>query len=196
MDWEAAEAGLKALVVALTGAAEHLVAWDMAAVGLRFYPKFDLRFFDHRARDGMAAEVIYPEPAEDGQVHPIVEAQRACSWSITCTTRDQRGNGKAYVALDALAVLLELPYAVEKISALGLSLLDMGRVIPNTDRPRDHREESEATLTLQLGYVLCLSAPEGIEDAGEDVIEHVEVGGTALDVTNPIVIEPEIIPPL
>lgn len=196
MDWQAAEDGLKAWVVAMTGVAEHLVAWDMAATGQRLYPQFDLRFFDHRARDGMSAEIIRPEPGEDGLVHPIAVAQRACSWSITCTTRDQRAAGKAYVALDALAVLLELPYSVDYISSLGLSLLDLGRVIPNTDRPRDHREESEATLTLQLGYLTSVQVPGGVEDSGEAIIEHAEIGGTVIDVDQPIVIEPHIVPPL
>lgn len=196
MDWQAVEDGLHAWVVAMTGAAPHLVVWDRAAVGQRGYPQFDLRLFDHRARDGMSADIIYPEPGADGRTHPVAVAQRACSWSITCTTRDQRANGKAYVALDALAVLLELPYSVDQLGALGLAILDLGRVIPNSDLPRDHRDESQATLTLQLGYVTSVSVPDGVTDAAVDTIEHAEVGGTAIDVTTPIVIEPKIIPPL
>lgn len=195
MDWQAAEDGLKAWVVAMTGVAAHLVAWDSAPVGQRLYPQFDLRLFDHRGRDGMSAEILYPEPVE-GVVRPIAVAQRACSWSITCTTRDQRAASKAYVALDALAVLLELPYSVSFVSGLGLSILDMGRVIPNRDVPDAHRDLSEATLTLQLGYVTSVSVPAGLEDSGLPYIEHVEVGGTVFNVDQPITIEPEIIPPL
>lgn len=195
MDWQAAEDGLKAWVVAMTATPEHLVAWDSDAVGMRTYPKIDLRFFDHRARDGMAPEIIYPPIDDAGQIQPVVVAQRACSWSITVTTRDQRANGKAYVMLDALAVMLELPYSYQVFGALGLAILDIGRVIPNADRPRDHRDESEAVLTLQMGYVTTATAPEGVDD-GIDIIEHVEIGGTALDVETPIVIEPEITPPL
>jgi hypothetical protein len=196
MDWQVAEDGLKAWVVAMSGVAEHLIAWDRAPVGQRLYPQFDLRLFDHRARDGMSAEIIYPPPDDGGIVRPIAVAQRACSWSITCTTRDQRAAGKAYVALDALAVLLELPYSVDYFGGLGFSVLDLGRVIPNFDRPRDHRDESEASLTLQFGYVTSASVPEGVEDSGQTFIEHAEVGGTAIEVDQPIVIEPEIIPPL
>lgn len=196
MDWAAAEAGLKALVAALSGIAPFHIAWDSEAIGQRTYPQVDLRFFDHRGRDGIAPEIIYPDPDEAGQIQPKAVAQRACSWSITVTTRDQRANGKAYVMLDALAVLLELPYSVDYISALGLSLLDMGRVIPNTDRPRDHRDESEATLTLQVGYVTCVTLPPGVEGGSTDIIEHAEIGGTAIDVTTPIDIPPEMMPPL
>jgi hypothetical protein len=194
MDWQAAEDGLKAWVVAMTGVAEHLVAWDSAPVERRLFPQFDLRLFDHRARDGTSADIIYPEPGPDGKLYPIAVAQRACSWSITCTTRDQSANGKAYVPLDALAVLLELPYSVDYFGALGLAILDLGRVIPNADRPRDHRDESEAVLTLQLGYVTSAQLPAAAE--GLDIIEHAEIGGVALNVTEPIVSEPEIIPPL
>jgi hypothetical protein len=194
MDWQAAETGLKAWVVTMGGVAEHLVAWDRAPVGLRLYPQFDLRLFDHRARDGVGAEVVYPEPDVDGLVHPVVVAQRACSWSITCTSRDQGANSKAYVALDTLAVLLELPYSVDFFGGLGLSILDLGRVIPNSDVPRDHRDESMATLTLQLGYVTSATVPAAVDD-GTSVIEHVEVGGTAMDVTRPIPIPPQIMPP-
>lgn len=196
MDWQAVEDGLHGWVVAMTGVAPHLVAWDRAPVGQRTYPQFDLRLFDHRARDGMTPEVVYPEPGTDGQIHPVVLAERACSWSITCTTRDQGANGKAYVALDTLAVLLELPYSVDFLGALGLSILDLGRVIPNSDVPRDHRDESQATLTLQVGYVASVSMPETVPGSGVDLIEHAEVSGTAIDVTIPISIAPEIIPPL
>lgn len=195
MDWEAAETGLKAWVVAMTGVAEHLVAWDSAPVGQRLYPQFDLRLFDHRSRDGMSPEVVYPLPDDAGLMQPIAVAQRACSWSISCTTRDQRANGKAYVALDALAVMLELPYTVDFLGALGLAILDLGRVIPNNDVPDAHRELSHATLTLQLGYVTSVQVPPSV-DAGTSVIEHAEVGGIVLDVDQPIVIEPRIMPPL
>jgi hypothetical protein len=196
MDWQAVEDGLRDWVVAMTGVASHLVVWDRAPVGQRTYPQLDLRLFDHRGRDGMTPEVLYPDPGPDGQVHPVVMAERACSWSITCTTRDQRANGKAYVLLDALAVLLELPYSVDYLAGLGLAILDLGRVIPNSDVPRDHRDESQATLTLQVGYVTSVSMPETVPGSGVDLIEHVEAGGTAVNVTIPIPIEPQIIPPL
>ena len=196
MDWQALEDGLKAWVVAMTGVADHLVVWDRAPVGQRTYPQIDLRLFDHRARDGMTPEIIWPEETVPGPVSPMVVAERACSWSITCTTRDQRANGKAYVLLDALAVLLEAPYSLNYFGELGLALLDAGRVIPNSDLPDAHRDLSQATLTLQVVYVTSVSVPDGIAGAAVDTIEHVEVGGTAYDVTRPIVIEPEIIPPL
>jgi hypothetical protein len=194
MDWQAVEDGLKAWVVAMTATAPHLVVWDSSAVGMRAWPQIDLRLSDHRARDGMAPELVYPPLDDAGQLQPVAVAQRACSWSITVTTRDQRANGKAYVILDALAVMLELPYTAEYIGALGLAVLDPGRVIPNTDLPRDHRDESQAVLTLQLGYVTTVSVPPGV--AGIDIIEHVETAGIAVDVTTPIVIPPEITPPL
>lgn len=196
MDWQAVEDGLRAWVIAATGVAPHLVCWDRAPVPQRFYPQYDLRLFDHRARDGMTPEVLYPEPGDDGRVYPEVVAERACSWSITCTTRDQRANGKAYVSLDALAVLLEAPYSVAQLGALGLAIIDLGRVIPNSDVPDAHRDLSQATLTLQLGYVTTVSMPAGVPGAALDTIEHVEVGGEAIDVNVPIVIPPEIIPPL
>jgi hypothetical protein len=192
MDWQAVEDGLLAWVVAMTDTPQPQVAWDSAAVAMRRFPQIDLRLSDHRARDGMAPELVYPLAADDGQLHPVAVAQRACSWSITVTTRDQRANGKAYVMLDALAVMLELPYSLEHFGSLGLAVLDPGRVIPNTDLPRDHRDESQAVLTLQLGYVTAVSAPEGT--AGVDIIERAEIGGTAIHVNVPIVIEPEIMP--
>jgi hypothetical protein len=196
MDWVAAEAGLKAWVAAASGIAPAQVAWDSEAVGQRIYPIVDLRFFDHRARDGMTPEVVYPEPDAEGKIAPIAVAQRACSWSITVTTRDQRANKKAYVVLDELAVLLALPWSGEAVAALGISILDMGRVIPNHDVPSDHRELSVATLTLQCGYVTTATLPDTVE--GLDVIEHAEIGGTALDadLTTPIDVPPEITPPL
>jgi hypothetical protein len=198
MDWQAAENGLLAWVSAMTGTPPALIAWDRAAVVMRTFPQIDLRFFDHRARDGMTPEVSYPpDPDDDGMLQPEVSAQRACSWSITVTTRDQRANGKAYVMLDRLAVMLELPYTAERFSALGLSILDMGRVIPNTDLPSDHRELSQAVLTLQVGYVTTVTVPDDVVPDGDvSVIEHVEVGGTAIDVTVPITIAPHIVPPL
>lgn len=196
MDWQAVEDGLRAWVIAATGVAAHLVAWDRAPVGLRFYPQYDLRLFDHRARDGMTPAVVYPEADGGEQLQPMVVAERACSWSITCTTRDQRANGKAYVSLDELAVLLEAPYSVERLGALGLVVLDLGRVIPNSDVPDAHRDLSQATLTLQLGYVTTVSLPDGVEGALLETIEHVEVGGEAIDVVIPVDIPPEIIPPL
>lgn len=196
MDWQVAETGLLAWVSAMTGTPPELIAWDRAAVVMRKFPQIDLRFFDHRARDGMTPEVLYDDPDDDGVIYPEVSAQRACSWSITVTTRDQRANGKAYVMLDELAVMLELPYTAEKFHALGLSILDMGRVIPNTDLPSDHRELSQAVLTLQLGYVTTVTVPGGVPDAEVSVIEHAEVGGTAIDVTIPITIEPKMMPPL
>jgi hypothetical protein len=79
--------------------------------------------------------------------------------------------------LDALAVMLELPYSATMFGGLGLAVLDPGRVIPNTDLPRDHRDESQAVLTLQLGYVTTATAPDGVDD-GIDIIEHVEVGAS------------------
>jgi hypothetical protein len=195
MDWQAVEDGLLAWVSAMTETPSTLVAWDSAAVGMRRFPQIDLRLFDHRARDGMSPEIIYPDINEDAQLEPVAVAQRACSWSITVTTRDQRANGKAYVMLDALAVMLELPYTATVFGQLGLTLLDPGRVIPNTDLPRDHRDESQAVLTLQLGYVTTVTVPPGV-DGGIDIIEHVEIGGIAVDVVVPIVIPPEITPPM
>lgn len=196
-DWQAVEDGLKAWVVAMTATPAELVAWDMEPVGFRKYPQIDLRLFDHRARDGMSPELVYPEPSDPADaLQPMVVAQRACSWSITVTTRDQRANYKAYVMLDALDLMLDLPYTLERFGALGLAVLDMGRVITRSDPPSEHRDLSQAVLTLQLGYVATASAPVGVPEAAVEVIEHVEVGGTAIDVTVPIVIPPEIIPPL
>jgi len=195
MDWQAAEDGLLAWVVAMSGTPAELVAWDRAPVVMRRFPQFDLRLFDHRSRDGMSPEVTYePDPDDDGTLHTVAQAQRACSWSITVTTRDQRANMKAYVVLDRLAVLLELPYSAEYFAALGLSIMDMGRVIPNADLPRDHRDEHQAVLTLQLGYVTTATVPG---EAGEvSIIEHAEVGGVAINITEPITIPPEWMPPL
>lgn len=195
MDWQAVEDGLLAWVAAMTGVPKDLCAWDREPVGFRKYPQVDLRLFDHRARDGMTPEVIYPDPDDpDAPIQPVVVAQRACSWSITVTTRDQRANYKAYVILDTLAALLELAPA----SALGLTFTDLGRVIVSSDPPSEHRDLSQAVLTLQLGYVLTASVPAGIPglDATVEPIEHVEVGGTAINVTEPIVLEPTIVPPL
>jgi len=196
VDWQATEDGLRAWVTAMTGVLPDYVAWDSAPVVVRRYPQIDLRLFDHRARDGMSPEIVYPDEGHDGLVYPVAVAQRACSWSITVTTRDQRADGKAYVLLDALAVMLELPHTAAWFSGLGLALLDFGRVIPNTDLPRDHREESQAVLTLQLGYVTTVTVQPGVVGAGLSIIEHVEVGGVAIDVAVPIVLEPEITPPL
>lgn len=196
MDWQLVEDGLLAWVSVMTGTEPSLIAWDREPVGYRQYNQIDLRLFDHRARDGMSADILYPDPGDAPQIQPVAVAQRACSWSITVTTRDQRANAKAYTVLDALAVMLELPYTYQKFAALGLSILDLGRVIVSSDPPSEHRELSQAVLTLQLGYVLCVTAPPGTADAGVDIIEHAEVGGTAIDVTIPIVIEPKILPPL
>lgn len=196
-DWQAVEDGLLAWVSAMTAVPPECIAWDMAPVGFRKYPQIDLRLFDHRARDGMSPDVVYPEPDDPADpMQPVVVAQRACSWSITVTTRDQRANYKAYVMLDALDLMLELPYTLERFGELGLAVLDMGRVITRSDPPSEHRDLSQAVLTLQLGYVATASAPAGIAEAAVEVIEHAEVGGTAIDVTIPIVVPPEIIPPL
>jgi hypothetical protein len=195
MDWQAIEDGLLAWVAMMTGTAADLIAWDRAAVGMRRYPQIDLRLFDHRARDGTTPEVTWPEPSDpEGQLFPTVQAERACSWSITVTTRDQRANAKAYVMLDALAVLLEHPYTLQGFSTLGIAVLDSGRVIPNSDLPTEHRDLSQAVLTLQLGYVTEATVPAGVPDAGIDIIERAEVGGTAVDVTIPIPIGPTIMP--
>lgn len=194
MDWQVAEDKLLAWVTAMAGLDAAHVAWDSAPVGMRSYPQVDLRLFDHRARDGMAPEVAYGEP-DAGQMQPVAVAQRACSWSITVTTRDQRANAKAYVVLDALAVMLALPWSVEAFGSIGLAVLDIGRVIPNSDLPTEHRDLSQAVLTLELGYVTAVTVPAGLPGASTDVIEHAEVGGVAIDVT-PIIIEPQIIPPL
>jgi|1185.fasta_scaffold10404_1 hypothetical protein len=198
MDWQAAEDGLKAWVVAMTMIAPELVAWDSQPVGMRLYPQVDLRLFDHRGRDGMGAEITYGEPNDVGQMYPVASQQRVCSWSITVTTRDQRANQKAYVVLDEVAVMLELPYTTERLGTLGLALLDMGRVIPNVDVPSEHRELSQAVLTLQLGYVTEVTVPPAVSGAAVDIIEHTEIGGTVLDadVTTPVGVETKIIPPL
>lgn len=197
MDWQAVEDTLLAWVSAMTVIPTELVAWDRAPVGYRSYPQVDLRLFDHRARDGMTAEVTYPAPGDgSAQIQPVATAHRACSWSITVTTRDQRANEKAYVVLDQLAVMLELPYATDMLAGLGLATLDLGRVIVSSDPPSDHRDLSQAVLTVQLAYVLEVTVPPGVAGAGVDIIEHVEVGGTAIDVTDPIPVGPDIIPPL
>lgn len=198
MDWQVVESGLAAWVAAMTGVSPDLIAWDRAPVGMRKYPQMDLRLFDHRARDGVTPEIVYPEPDDAGHIRPMVVAQRACSWSITMTTRDQRADEKAYVLLDALAVMLELPYTAEVFGALGVVALDMGRVIINSDIPSEHRDLSHAVLTLQLGYVLAVSAPVSVAAAAVDIIEHAEIGGTVYepDGITPVVIPPKIMPPL
>ncbi len=197
MDWRAVETGLAAWVQAMTGVAPELIAWDREPVGFRKYPQVDLRLFDHRGRDGMTPEVIYPDPTDPtAPLQPQVVAQRACSWSITVTTRDQRANAKAYVMLDMLAVLIETPFAVETFGALGLAMSDVGRVITSTDIPSEHRDLSQATLTLELGYVLTASVPDTVPGATVEIIEHAEVGGTAIDVNVPIPIGPTMMPPL
>lgn len=194
MNWQAVEDGLREWVIAMTKTAPHLVAWDKEPVGYRDYIQIDMRLFDHRGRNGIDSTVVYSDPDEAGLMHPTVIGERACTWSITVTTRDQRADAKAYVVLDSLALLLDLPYTHEKFDAFGMSVMDTGPVIVSTNLPSEHRELSQATLRVELTYILEVSPP--VDDAGVYPIEHAEVSGTVTNVTEDIVIPPEMMPPL
>jgi len=195
VNWQAVEDGLRGWVIAMTGTEAHLVAWDKEPVDFRTYNQIDLRLFDHRARNGMEATIVYPEPDEAGLIHPMVVGERACSWSITVTTRDQHANAKAYVVLDSLALMLELPYTQALLEALGMTMIDSRPVIVSGNPPSEHRNLSQAMLRVELGYVLTVSAPAGVVD-GVSIIEHAEVSGTVTNVTEDIVIPPTMMPPL
>lgn len=195
MNWQAVEDGLRDWVIAMTGTEPHLVAWDKEPIGFRTYVQIDLRLYDHRGRNGIDSTLIYPDPDESGQIKPIIAGERACTWSITVTTRDQHADAKAYVVLDRLALLLDLPYTHEKFGCFGMSVIDTGPVIVSTNVPSEHRELSQAMLRVELAYVLTVEAPEGVDDA-VSIIEHAEVSGTVTNVTEDIVIPPTMMPPL
>lgn len=196
MDWQAAETGLRGWVLGMSGIVPAHVAWDREPWGYRVYPQVDLRLGDHRSRDGITPEVVYPPPDPDGLVKPSVVAQRLCTWSITVTTRDQHADAKAYVVLDRLAVLMELPYSQDVFAELGLAFIG-NQAIVSTYPPSEHRDLSVATLRTDFGYVLDVTAPDGtLPDSATTVIEHAEVSGTVINIDQPIDIPPEMMPPL
>lgn len=196
MDWQATETGLREWVLAMSGIDQSRVAWDREPWGYRTYPQVDLRLGDHRGRDGITPEVMYPPPDANGLVRPTVVAQRLCTWSITVTTRDQHANAKAYVVLDELAAMMALPWSQAVFADLGLSLIDGDAPILSTYPPSEHRDLSLATLRTDFGYVLCVTAPAGAVGAATTIIEHVEAGGTVINVDQPIVLPPKMMPPL
>ena len=196
MDWQAAETGLRDWVIAMSGIGPNAVAWDREPWGYRVYPQMDLRLGEHRNRDGITADIVYPPPDADGVVKPHVLAQRLCTWSITLVTRDQHAGEKAYVLLDKLAVLMELPYSQDVFAACGLSCIG-NQTIVSTYPPSEHRDLSLATLRTDFGYVLDVTAPDGtLPGSATTIIEHAEVGGTVINVDEPIVLPPEMMPPL
>lgn len=197
MNWQVVEDGLRAWTALMTATPVAFVAWNGAPVGYRTYNQVDLRLYDHRPAEGITPEVKYPDPVPPAtQIKPVVVAQRTVSWSITLTTRDQHANAKAGVLLDQLAAMLALPYSTDCFTALGLSIVDQSTVTSG-DPPDQHRELSQATLVVDFGYVLCVQAPDAaMPAAGVDIIEHAEVGGTAVNVTEPIEIPPEMMPPI
>lgn len=197
MDWQAVETGLRQWVIDMGPVPSPCVSWDMEPADYGTYPQVDLRLYDHRARQGYMPEVHYPPPDAQGVVRPSVAGQRQVSWSITVTVRDQHANAKAYVLLDQLALMLELPYSQEVFASLGLSLIDGDQVIVSSYPASEHRNLSQAVLRCDFGYVLCVTAPVGTlpaSDAG--VIEHAEIGGTVINVDEPIDVPPEMMPPL
>lgn len=195
-DWQAIEHGLRQWVIDMTGIRAHHVAWDRAPVEYREYVQVDLRLFDHRARQGMGAEIVYPDASDAGVITPVAVSQRACTWSVTVTTRDQRANHKAYVVLDQLAVMLELPYSRDVFAALGLST-NGTMLIVSDNPPSEHRDLSQATLRVEIGYVAAVSAPvDTLPGSAVSIIEHAEVSGVAINVAEPIVIPPAMLPPL
>ena len=196
MDWQVTETGLRDWVLAMSGILPNAVAWDREPWGFRVYPQMDLRLGEHRNRDAITPEVVYPPPDANGLVKPSVVAQRLCTWSITLVTRDQHANEKAYVLLDKLAVLMELPYSQDVFTECGLSLIG-NQTIVSTYPPSEHRDLSLATLRTDFGYVLCVTAPAGtLPDSATTVIEHAEVSGVVINIDEPIVVPPEMMPPL
>ena len=198
IDWQAVETGLRQWVIDMTGTAEHLVAWDREPIGYRDYNQIDLRLYDQRARQGMAAEILYPEPGDPAApIQPIAVSQRACTWSITVTTRDQHAAKKAYVVLDELAVMLELPYSQQVFTELGLAIIGPAQVIASSNPASEHRDLSQAMLRVELGYVQAVTAPDAtLPASGTDIIEHVETSGTVINVDQPIDIPLHMQPPL
>jgi hypothetical protein len=197
MDWQAAETALRDWVLAMSGMQPNAVAWDREPWNYRVYPQMDLRLTNHRGRDGVTPEVIYPPPDPDGLVKPSVIGQRLCTWLITLTTRDQHANAKAYVLLDQLALLLELPYSQEVFASIGLAPIGGDQVIVSTYPPSEHRDLSLATLSIDLAYVLEVTAPDGtLPDSATTIIEHAETSGTVINIDQPIDVPPEMMPPL
>lgn len=192
MDWQHVEDTLRSWVTSSLGCAPHLVAWDRAPVEFRNYIQVDLRLFDHRARSGLTPQVFYPTPSDpSAPILPTAAADRACTWSITLTTRDHHANAKAYVPLDRLAVLLELPTTVEAFAAAGIAILGSGGVITSAFPTAEHRDLSQATLRVELGYVLEVTAPP---EGAIEIIEHAEVTGTVYHETEAIPVPPNMMP--
>jgi hypothetical protein len=197
VDWQAAETGLRGWVLEMSGIDPSLVAWDREPWGYRVYPQVDLRLGDHRGRDGITPEIVYPPPDVNGWVKPSVVGQRLVTWSITVTTRDQHADTKAYVVLDQLAMLMQLPYSQDLFAELGLALIGSDQAIVSLYPPSEHRDLSQASLRTDFGYVLCVTAPAGtLPDSATTIIEHAEVGGVVVNITEPIIVPPEMMSPL
>jgi hypothetical protein len=160
---------------------------------MRLYKQIDMRFGDHRARAGMPVQIDYVEDAT-GALIPTAIGQRALTWAITVTTRDQHADTRAYQVLDALAVALELPYAEQVFESVGLSMGGVVAPIHSTYPESEHRNLCMATLAVELDYVLAVSSPDPA--AVVQPIEHVEVDGEVTNVTEVIIVPPTMMPPL
>lgn len=193
MNWQAAENALTAWVALMTTTEPSLIAWDREPVGMRLYKQIDMRFGDHRARAGMPVQIDYVEDAT-GALIPTAIGQRALTWAITVTTRDQHADTRAYQVLDALAVALELPYAEQVFESVGLSMGGVVAPIHSTYPESEHRNLCMATLAVELDYVLAVSSPDPA--AVVQPIEHVEVDGEVTNVTEVIIVPPTMMPPL
>jgi len=193
MNWQAAEDALTAWVALMTATDPSLIAWDREPVGMRLYRQIDMRFGDHRARTGMPVEISYVDDGS-GTLTPTAIGQRALTWAITVTTRDQHADVRAYQVLDALAVALELPYSEQVFESVGLSMGGVVAPIHSTYPSSEHRDLCQATLAVELDYVLAIHAPGAA--ATVETIEHVEVDGEVTNVTEVIIVPPTMMPPL
>lgn len=196
MNWQAAENALTAWVSLMTATDPSMIAWDREPVGYRTYKQIDMRFGDQRARANGQAQIEYAEEPS-GVLRPTAISERALTWSITITTRDQHADARAYQVLDALAVALELPYARSVFDGVGLAIGGVVAPIHSTYPESEHRDLCVATLAVELDYMLAVTVPDGaMPAAGVGIIEHVEVSGDVLNGPETIVVPPTMMPPI
>lgn len=170
MDWQALQDGLKSLVAAASGLAEHNLAWDGEPEVMRGYPMAMLELKQPR-RDGTSDETRY-EANELGQLIPYIVGNRAMEFVITVKSREQRADSKAYALLDQLRTRLELPSALRAFDELGVALRDSPAIV-DLSAVSQAREESVGQLSMTLGYVV----EERDAQSPEEPIEHVQVSG-------------------
>ena len=189
MNWQALHDGLRAWVAARSGISVDDVVWAGEPEGLIGRPAAWLKI---RQSSGAGSDEMRFERDDEGQPRVRITGNRSLTLSIRVRSRDASPNARPYALLERVRDALQLPSSQQAFAALGvgvvgaLALVDLGEV-------RDHREETEAVLDLQLTAAADFTA--GADD-GEviDTIERVGIGGSVTAGPSTIVIPDRQIP--